>query len=453
MAVLVETSVGDLVIDLHTDKCENACINFLKLCKVKYYNNCLFYCVEKDFIAKSGDPTNTGKGGNSVHGLIAQSSSGENVADPYFKDEFHHDLKHNAIGVVGVANDKPNMNSSQFYITLRKEIDYLDGKHTIFGKVTEGLDVLTDKINPAFVDDEKRPLQNIRVYRTIIIEDPFDDPVGLAKLIPDSSPEPIVDEGIGAVTNINDEIEVLEKIAANEAKSRTVTLEILGDLPSADLKPPENVLFICKLNPYTEAADLELIFSRFGTILTCEIIRDWKTGDSLQYGFIEFEDIKACETAYFKMQNCLIDDRRIHVDFCQSVSKQWMAWRRKSNKGTQEDKREVMEIAAGRGRQSNERKQMPLTAPQRGGRDAAAYEFMVDESASTKAVPTSDAKIDRKRHRDRDRDRVHEKSPRERKTRTHEDGGSSHHQRQQYNGRDKGHKGHSSRYPGERRNE
>lgn len=66
--------------------------------------------------------------------------------------------------------------------------------------------------------------------------------------------------------------------------------------------------------------DLDLIFSRFGNILSCEVIRDKRTGDSLQYAFIEFENQKDCEQAYFKMQGVLIDDHRIHVDFSQSVS-------------------------------------------------------------------------------------------------------------------------------------
>jgi RNA recognition motif-containing protein len=66
--------------------------------------------------------------------------------------------------------------------------------------------------------------------------------------------------------------------------------------------------------------DLDLIFSRFGKILSCEVIRDKMTGDSLQYAFIEFENQKDCEQAYFKMQDVLIDDHRIHVDFSQSVS-------------------------------------------------------------------------------------------------------------------------------------
>lgn len=76
-----------------------------------------------------------------------------------------------------------------------------------------------------------------------------------------------------------------EKAAAASA----LTLEMVGDLPFANVRPPENVLFVCKLNPVTRDEDLELIFSRFGTIMSCQVIRDKRTGDSLQYAFIEFD--------------------------------------------------------------------------------------------------------------------------------------------------------------------
>ncbi|KAL9579647.1 MAG: hypothetical protein Q9212_004990 [Teloschistes hypoglaucus] len=116
-----------------------------------------------------------------------------------------------------------------------------------------------------------------------------------------------------------------------EARAQALTLEIVGDLPYAEVKPPENVLFVCKLNPVTEDEDLHLIFSRFGKIISCEVIRDKRTRDSLQYAFIEFEDQKACEQAYFKMQGVLIDDHRIHVDFSQSVSRLSNSWRTTTN--------------------------------------------------------------------------------------------------------------------------
>merc|ERR1712142_1025591 len=106
-----------------------------------------------------------------------------------------------------------------------------------------------------------------------------------------------------------------------EAKARATILEMVGDIPDADIAPPENVLFVCKLNPVTCDDDLEIIFSRFGPVVSCEVIRDRVSGDSLQYAFVEFADRTACEQAYFKMDNVLIDDRRIHVDFSQSVSK------------------------------------------------------------------------------------------------------------------------------------
>lgn len=121
----------------------------------------------------------------------------------------------------------------------------------------------------------------------------------------------------------------LEEINAREAKSRAVVLEILGDIPDADIAPPKNVLFVCKLNPVTEQDDLKIIFSRFGTVNSCDVIRDYKTGDSLQYAFVEFETEDACNEAYFRMQNVLIDDRRIHVDFCQSVSGFWKRFKDK----------------------------------------------------------------------------------------------------------------------------
>ena len=148
--------------------------------------------------------------------------------------------------------------------------------------------------------------------------------------VPERSPSPpkvITDSNrIGAEEDIDDykglaEDQVKELIEKQESKANAQILEMIGDIPDADAKPPENVLFVCKLNPVTTDEDLEIIFSRFGPILSCEVIRDQKTGDSLQYAFIEFENEDDCLNAYFKMDNVLIDDRRIHVDFSQSLAK------------------------------------------------------------------------------------------------------------------------------------
>lgn len=215
--------------------------------------------------------------------------------------------------------------ASQFFFTLTDNLDYLDGKHVVFGRVVDGLETL-DKINSVLLDDQGRPLRDIRLRHVIVLDDPFPDFPEL--IIPPHSPlEPSQKDD---VLRVGDEEELEGEMDEEEADSRrrerdaraqALTLEMVGDLPFAEVAPPENILFVCKLNAITRSEDLELIFSRFGTILSCEVIKDAKTGDSLQYAFIEFDQREEAERAYFKMDGVLIDDRRIHVDFSQSVSK------------------------------------------------------------------------------------------------------------------------------------
>ncbi|MBN3307116.1 PPIL4 protein, partial [Amia calva] len=290
---------------------------------------------QRDFIIQTGDPTGTGRGGESVFGKLYGDQA------RFFEMEKVPRIKHKKKGTVSMVNNGSDQHGSQFLITTGENLDYLDGVHSVFGEVTEGMEVLM-KINEAFVDKDFLPYQDIRINHTVILEDPFDDPSGLP--IPDRSPEPTkeqLDSGrIGADEDINDTKgkgaeEVDELLKEKEAKTKAILLEMVGDLPDADVKPPENVLFVCKLNPVTTDEDLEIIFSRFGLIKSCEIIRDWKTGESLCYAFIEFEKEEDCEKAYFKMDNVLIDDRRIHVDFSQSVAK--IKWKGKGGKYTKDD--------------------------------------------------------------------------------------------------------------------
>lgn len=236
------------------------------------------------------------------------------------------------------APDNPDERfaGSQFIVTLGSNIDFLDGKAAIFGQVVEGFDTL-EKINAAFIDDKGRPLKDIRILHTVILDDPYDDPEGVVE--PPESPVPSAAQLATVRVGYDEELEeekdpeALERVRRErEARAQALTLEMVGDLPFAEVAPPENVLFVCKLNPVTQDEDLELIFSRFGKILSCEIIRDKRTGDSLQYAFIEYTNQKDCEQAYFKMDGVLIDDHRIHVDFSQSVSKIADDWRDSTNK-------------------------------------------------------------------------------------------------------------------------
>uniref|UniRef100_A0AAY4DGR8 Peptidyl-prolyl cis-trans isomerase n=1 Tax=Denticeps clupeoides TaxID=299321 RepID=A0AAY4DGR8_9TELE len=291
MAVLLETTLGDIVIDLYTEERPKACLNFLKLCKIKYYNYCLVHNVQRDFIMQTGDPTGTGRGGESVFCKLYGDQA------RFFEAEKVPRIKHKKKGTVSMVNNGNLQHGSQFLITTGEDLNYLDGLHTVFGEVTEGMDVV-QKINETFVDKDFIPFQDIRINHTVILDDPFDDPADLP--VPDRSPEPTkaqLDSGrIGAYETINDtegkDPEELDEILKEkEAKTQAILLEMVGDLPDADIRPPENVLFVCKLNPVTTDEDLEIIFSRFGAIKSCEIIRDWKTGESLCYAFIEFDTV------------------------------------------------------------------------------------------------------------------------------------------------------------------
>lgn len=313
--------------------------SFLKLCKVKYYNFSPVHSVQPNFSFQTGDPlgpaSKESDGGSSIWGLLAGPPK------KTFPATFNPKLKHLERGTVSMATaphpSDPDVRlaGSQFIVTLGDNTDYLDGRASIFGKVVEGFDAL-EKINTAITDKDGNPLVDIRIKHTVVLDDPYPDPAGLRE--PSSSPPPskaqLATVRIADDADLDEEVDeedAAKKRREAEARAQALTLEMMGDLPFAEVKPPENVLFVCKLNPVTRDEDLELIFSRFGKILSCEVIRDKKTGDSLQYAFIEYEEKSASEAAYFKMQGVLIDDRRIHVDFSQSVSKLSDVWRSTEN--------------------------------------------------------------------------------------------------------------------------
>jgi peptidyl-prolyl cis-trans isomerase-like 4 len=315
---------------------------------VKYYNFAPVFNVNKGFSFQTGDPIGPpqGDGGTSIWGLLSKRPE-----DRYFPAEIHPKLKHTERGTVSMAvsseedpddDEFKGVSGSQFFITLGDDLDSLDGKYTIFGRVAEGFDTL-EKINDVYCDEKGRPYRDIRIKHAIVLEDPFPDPPGLE--VPPESPVPskaqLATVRLGeededeAVGKTEDELERLRR--EKEARANALTLELIGDLPFAEVTAPENILFVAKLNPATQDEDLELIFSRFGKILSCNVIRDKQTGDSLQYAFIEFETREACEMAYFKMQDVLIDDKRIKVDFSQSTSKIFSAWREGENQKRKEN--------------------------------------------------------------------------------------------------------------------
>nr|GAT58021.1 predicted protein [Mycena chlorophos] len=408
MSVLFETSLGDLVIDLEVEACPKTSENFLKLCKVYYYNLNAFFNVSKDFLAQAGDPTATGTGGESIWSRLGSQTR-------YFEPEIRPKLKHTSRGTISMAV-APELEGhskggcgSQFFVTLAENIDYLDGKHAVFGHVVEGFDTL-DKLNDVFTDKEGRPFKDVRIRHVVVLDDPFPDPPGLIQ--PPSSPTRPPDNS----TRIAEDEDPLATLPEEEeerlrrekaAAASALTLEMVGDLPFANVRPPENVLFVCKLNPVTRDEDLELIFSRFGVIMSCQVIRDKRTGDSLQYAFIEFDKREDAEQAYFKMQNVLVDDRRIWVDFSQSVAKANNVWSNDIKRGPIR----TAKASGFAGRDDLERTRRYRQEDDRPSRDKYSMVFDVPSSEGRRSAGHNSRRRDddydsrRRRSRSRDRDR------------------------------------------------
>lgn len=122
---LIETSKGIIEIELYEDKAPLTASNFIKLAENEFYDNLTFHRVIRGFMIQGGDPNGDGTGGPGYT----------------IRDEFHPDLRHSR-GVISMANAGPDTGGSQFFIT-EAETPWLDGKHSIFGKVTKGMDIVT----------------------------------------------------------------------------------------------------------------------------------------------------------------------------------------------------------------------------------------------------------------------------------------------------------------------
>ncbi|HRJ41983.1 MAG: peptidylprolyl isomerase [Caldilineaceae bacterium] len=121
----IKTNRGDILLDLFADKTPKTVNNFVFLAKDGYYKDVKFHRVLANFMVQTGDPTGTGRGGPGYK----------------FADEFHPSLRHTGPGILSMANAGPGTNGSQFFITHVKT-DWLDGKHSVFGQVREGQDVV-----------------------------------------------------------------------------------------------------------------------------------------------------------------------------------------------------------------------------------------------------------------------------------------------------------------------
>lgn len=147
ITVIMHTTMGDMTFQLFSEECPKTIENFTTHARNGYYDGTIFHRVIPEFMIQGGDPLGDGTGGESIWG-------GE------FEDEFHRDLKHDRAGILSMANAGPGTNGSQFFITT-VPCPWLDNKHTVFGKVIKGMDVVhaIEKVKTR----DSRPMQAIKI--------------------------------------------------------------------------------------------------------------------------------------------------------------------------------------------------------------------------------------------------------------------------------------------------
>ncbi|GAB7348099.1 hypothetical protein MBLNU459_g6124t1 [Dothideomycetes sp. NU459] len=154
--VLLETTMGPIVVELYTEHAPRTCKNFATLASRNYYNNTVFHRIIPSFMVQGGDPTGSGRGGASIYG-------------DKFGDEIDGSaLRHTGAGVLSMANSGPDSNGSQFFITLAPT-PWLDGKHTIFGRVRSGMRVV-QRLGLVKTDKEDRPVEEVRIVSARVVE-------------------------------------------------------------------------------------------------------------------------------------------------------------------------------------------------------------------------------------------------------------------------------------------
>jgi len=149
-SVTLETTMGNIVIELYWKHAPNSCRNFAELSRRGYYNYVKFHRIIKEFMIQGGDPTATGRGGASIYGKT-------------FDDEITSDLKHTGAGILSMANSGANTNGSQFFITLAPT-QWLDDKHTIFGRVSSGMQVVS-RMGMVETDNGDIPVDDVKIIK------------------------------------------------------------------------------------------------------------------------------------------------------------------------------------------------------------------------------------------------------------------------------------------------
>ncbi|MBF0216365.1 MAG: peptidylprolyl isomerase [Candidatus Omnitrophica bacterium] len=153
--VIIDTTQGEIELELMPSVAPKACENFTALAEKGYFNGLIFHRIIKGFMIQGGDPTGTGRGGSSIWGNT-------------FEDEFKFNVTFDRPGLLAMANSGSNTNGSQFFITT-VPTPWLNMKHTIFGVVVSGADVLK-KLENVPVGRNDKPLEDQKIINVQVIK-------------------------------------------------------------------------------------------------------------------------------------------------------------------------------------------------------------------------------------------------------------------------------------------
>ncbi|RLN45593.1 hypothetical protein BBJ29_007457 [Phytophthora kernoviae] len=275
--VRLETTLGNINLEVDCDFVPQTADNFMSLCRTKYYDGVLFHRVIRGFMMQGGDPTGTGRGGQSIW-------------KKPFRDEIDSRLSHDARGVLSMANSGPGTNNSQFFITF-KACSHLDKKHAVFGRVVGGMDIL-DAVERVETGAEDRPVEDVRIKRVGVFVNPFQEY------------EEAQEQGL-------DVVQVAKERAAREAQPQVqgtvlkvggkwIAYDDLGEvdvasIPTSETSKDENV------GKYLKTKSEATTKKRKPEAVVPVVIESKKKTKKTSAGFGNFADVKP--------DNILIDER------------------------------------------------------------------------------------------------------------------------------------------------
>lgn len=316
MSVLLETTKGNIVIDLDYQNSRIESFNFIKLAKLGHYFFCPFFDLKKNDVIVSGIadyPSNLYNVGMAITGIADVTEFDKTLEKGPTIARGNHNIctKDNdtVIGKVYFVTDADQRYGSAFKIILgdnNTERSSEEEKDAYIGAVAEGFGAL-DEINKS-----KAPVYLLHAH---VLYDPFPDSEGLLqhKIDTERPTREQIDNFAKLQENVDHDASETE---GGDALIQALALELVGDIEHYKLKPSPTTLFVARLNPITSEESLEVIFARFGPVKKVKIFK----GEKSIYAFIDYQDKESVEAAYVSLhESCYIDGYKVIVDFSQST--------------------------------------------------------------------------------------------------------------------------------------